>query len=415
MPDDDALSTGAVWLDLTRTLTRVGQSAPTGIDRVELAWAEHLLSANPDLKGLCRTTRGFLLLPSDGVRSIVEAMLTGAGKLGRADAWSRLTGRGDRPRHRAEATLRGYAIDRCAPWGLLGMAQRHGPDVYLNVGHSNHSPTVLRAMRDCGAEVVVVIHDLIPITHPHLVPPKQPARFADRITCVREHASLVVAVSDRTEAELLAQWPDKRPPVLRSDIGVPRLPAEVAPAKNGQGRFLMVGTLEPRKNHVAVLQAWAQLSNDPPEGGIPRLDILGQPGWRGQEIVEEIETHAEFGKTIFLNTAATDEDLGRSYRDADTLLYPSLAEGFGLPPYEAMAHGLLPICADLPVLRSGLGADAVYADPNDVYCWVETIKKRISGKLDGPRQGSARRPRWQDHFEQVSAALAELRGRAERP
>jgi hypothetical protein len=94
---------------------------------------------------------------------------------------------------------------------------------------------------------------------------------------------------------------------------------------------------------------------------------------------------------------------------ADTLLFPSLAEGFGLPPYEALAHGILPICADLPVLRSGLAADAVYVDPTDVYSWGATIKKRIAGKLVGSRKRSAHWPEWQDHFERVAAALAELR------
>jgi glycosyltransferase involved in cell wall biosynthesis len=77
--------------------------------------------------------------------------------------------------------------------------------------------------------------------------------------------------------------------------------------------------------------------------------------------------------------------LRAAYSEADTLLYPSLAEGFGLPPHEALDHGLLPICADIPSLRAGLGDAAVYLDPRDVYSWEETIRKRISGKLDGPR------------------------------
>jgi hypothetical protein len=89
----------------------------------------------------------------------------------------------------------------------------------------------------------------------------------------------------------------------------------------------------------------------------------------------------------------------QAFATADTLLFPSLAEGFGLPPHEALAHGLLPICADLPALRSGLGADAVYVDPLDVYSWAATIKKRISGNLAGSAKRSAKRPEWQDHFE----------------
>ncbi len=252
------------------------------------------------------------------------------------------------------------------------------------------------------------------MTHPELVPPKQHARFAARIAQVGRNASLVVAVSGDTERTLAAHWRTGGPRVIRAEIGVPVQHAATS-TKPGKGRFLMVGTLEPRKNHALLLKLWDILAQDLPARDMPRLDILGQKGWRGDDIAEEIGGHPQFGKTVFLDTAAGDDALGQAYRRADTLLYPTLAEGFGLPPYEGLAHGLLPICSDLPVLRSGLGADAVYVDPNDVYSWAETIKKRMSGNLDGSRERSAGRPGWQDHFGTVAAALAEPRDRAERP
>jgi hypothetical protein len=133
----------------------------------------------------------------------------------RADRWSRITGRGDRPRHKAEAALRPLAIDRAPPWGLQAMARRHRPPVYLNLGHINHSARIFRPLRQSGARVVVLIHDLIPATHPDLVPPKQPARFAERIAQVRACASLVVAVSGDTERALRAHWPDGPTPAHR--------------------------------------------------------------------------------------------------------------------------------------------------------------------------------------------------------
>jgi glycosyltransferase involved in cell wall biosynthesis len=398
-----------VWIDLTRILTRVGQAAPTGIDRVELAWARHLLENSRGLHGVCRTTRGFLLLRPDGIRALLSMLSeAGAGTM-RADRWSRITGRGDRPRHKAEAALRPLAIDRAPPWGLQAMARRYRPSVYLNLGHSNHSARVLRPMRQCGARVVVLIHDLIPLTHPDIVPAKQPARFARRIAQVRAHASLVVAVSGDTESALRAHWSDgPAPPIVRAEIGV-EVPDPPVAAKSARGRFLMVGTLEPRKNHAVVLDAWEGLAGDMAAEPLPRLQILGQPGWCGAEIAARIRAHPGYGTTVFLDTAACDRTLRAAYSEADTLLYPSLAEGFGLPPHEALDRGLLPICADIPSLRAGLGDAAVYLDPRDVYSWEETIRKRISGKLDGPRARSAKRPGWQDHFEKVAAALAELR------
>jgi glycosyltransferase involved in cell wall biosynthesis len=255
---------------------------------------------------VCRTTRGFLLLPPDGVRALLSMLSeAGAGTM-RADRWSRITGRGDRPRHKAEAALRPLAIDRAPPWGLQAMARRYRPSTYLNLGHSNHSARVLRPMRQCGARVVVLIHDLIPLTHPDIVPPKQPARFARRIAQVRAHASLVVAVSGDTENALRAHWPDgPAPPIVRAEIGV-EVPDPPVAAKSARGRFLMVGTLEPRKNHAVVLDAWEGLAGDMAAEPLPRLDILGQPGWCGAEIAARIRAHPGYGTTVFLDTAASD-------------------------------------------------------------------------------------------------------------
>jgi glycosyltransferase involved in cell wall biosynthesis len=77
--------------------------------------------------------------------------------------------------------------------------------------------------------------------------------------------------------------------------------------------------------------------------------------------------------------------LRAAYAEADTLLYPSLAEGFGLPPHEALDHGLLPICADIPSLGPVWATPPFTLTQGTSIHWEETIKKRISGKLDGPR------------------------------
>ncbi|MDG4646981.1 glycosyltransferase [Roseibacterium sp. SDUM158017] len=406
---DDALLRGAVWLDLTRLLTRAGRGAPTGIDRVELAWFDHLSAANSWLMCLCRTTRGFLLLPPGVARAIVD-VVRGTTGLGRADLWSRATGRGARPRHRAEAMVRHGAADRCPPWGLAGMIRRHGPDAYLNVGHANLRDRVLGAFQDAGTDVVVLVHDLIPVLHPDLVPPDQPGVFAARIDAVARHASLVATVSGDTRASLERHWSsrDRSPPVVAVPIGIPAIPP-AGPPEREAGRFLMIGTLEPRKNHATLLKAWSLLAGEFPKWDMPQLHILGNEGWQGDAIRREIEGHDLFGTAIFLGGGVHDDALAEQMRRADALLYPSLAEGFGLPPWEALDAGLLPICSDLPVLRELLGARAVYVDPTDVYSWAETVRQRARGGLEMPVGAMPDRPRWQEHFAGVARALAEVR------
>jgi glycosyltransferase involved in cell wall biosynthesis len=410
---DDPPQRGTVWLDMTRSLTRVGRGAPTGIDRVELAWAQHLLVVDPRARALCRTTRGFLLLGPEGMRRLV-GLVRGEAPLGRADALSRLAGRGDRPRHRAEAALRRLAVDRCLRWRLGAMARRHGPAAYLNVGHANLSFRTLGPLRASGCAVAVLVHDLIPIRHPEFVPPDQPASFARKLGTVAIHASVAVAVSDDTRAALEAEWrgQPRRPEIVVAPIGVPE-PTGVGPHE--PGRFVMVGTLEPRKNHATILAAWSHLAEKRGKAPMPELNILGVEGWKGAEIRRRIEAHPLFGKAIFLHLAAPDDVLADQMRRARALLYPSLAEGFGLPPWEALAHGALPVCSDLPVLRAHLGSHAVYVEPTDVYSWAETITKLMSGKIAGPEGFPTEAPGWQEHFERVSAALSAARDRAERP
>jgi hypothetical protein len=294
------------------------------------------------------------------------------------------------------------------PWGLQAMARRHRPSVYLNLGHSNHSAPCLRPMRQSGARVVVLIHDLIPLTIPtscHRNSPRvSPAHRAGAGACL-----LVVAVSGDTENALRAHWPDgPAPPIVRAEIGVevpdPARRGKVRPRPFPDGRH--AGTAEePRRRSGRMGGLAGDMAAERCSRGWTSWVSRAGAGRRSPRESAPIRDMARRSSSTPPRATTLRAPIPRPIRCS----IPSLAEGFGLPPHEALDHGLLPICADLPSLRAGLGDAAVYLDPRDVYSWEETIRKRISGKLDGPRARSAKRPGWQDHFEKVAAALAELR------
>lgn len=320
-------------------------------------------------------------------------------------------------RHRVEADLRRHAVDRAAPWALGRMAARHGGAAltYLNTGHANLARATLGGLSAAGVRVAVLIHDLIPVLTPDLVPADQPPAFAAKIETVRQHADLIIANSPDTETELARHWAgaERRPPVLLAPIGVSLPPPPAAPPAREAGRCVMLGTLEPRKNHAVILAAWSRLAADLPPEAMPQLHILGAPGFRGDTVRAAIRAHPLFGRAIHLHGPQGDAVIGDHLARADLLLYPSLAEGFGLPPWEALSAGVLPICADLPVLRDLLGTRAVHLPPEDAYSWAETIKQRLAGTLPGPETPLAGVPLWQDHFERVAAALGPRATRAE--
>ena len=405
--DDTGLARldGPVWLDVTRLLTRVGRGALSGIDRVEMAYLRHLARDSPQARYLCRTTRGYLLLSGDGALRLA-AMATGAAEPGAADLLSVLTGRGTRWRHRAEASLRPLAVDRCRPGRLAAMLRRQGPPArYLTTGHANLTDQTLAAFG--RAATVVLIHDLIPVLHPDLVPPDQPARFAEKLERVRRRAGLVIANSRDTAAALARYWAATpgdggAPPVVAVPLGIE---PPTGPARRRDPKAMAVlGTIEPRKNLDILLQAWDLLAATLPDAGMPHLHVIGAPGWQSAPILARIAARAAGSAHVTWHGPLGDAEAGRVLSGCSALLHPSLAEGFGLPPREALALGLRSICADLPVLREGLGAHSVYVDPRDPYAWAETIGQHLAGTLPPPKDGF-RAATWHDHLEAVAGAI----------
>jgi len=399
-----------ICLDVTRLLSRVGRGAMTGVDRVEAAYLRHYLMSGPGLRLLCRTTRGYLLLGPDGGAQLL-ALAEGRAKPGRADLISRLLGRGNNRRHRAEAALRPFALGRCTRRSLprLLRSLKAGPTTYLNVGLSNLGARTLAAWgAHPQARIAVMIHDLIPITHPAFAAPGQPARFADMLDRVRTYADLIICNSHDTAAALGDHW-NGGPPLITAHLGLDVAPP--ASTVKDPRLFVAIGTIEPRKNHALLLDVWEMLARDLPESEMPALHIIGHRGWRIDALAARLQAHPLRGTAIFEHGALDDRDAADLLSKANALLFPTLAEGFGLPPLEAAALGTMAICSDLPVIREVFGDCAVYLQPDDAYSWAETIKQAIDGKLPLPASAKARLPSWQRHFETVEAALLNTAGR----
>ncbi len=398
-----------VWLDVTRLVSRAGRGILTGIDRVENAWLEHLIeSGPPETRYILRSTRGYLLLDRRGAMRLAE-MLASENLPERGDLFSRLMGKGRAPRHRVEAALRAVAVDRALPFGLSRLLARAAPGrfTYLNLGHSNLSHATLTAFaRAPQARVAVLIHDLIPVTHPDLVADAMPARFAGRIERVRQTADVVICNSDATEADLAVYWQNapNRPPAFVAALGVD-VPVRRAGPRDPR-HFVMLGTIEPRKNHALMVDVWERLATQLSPDQMPDLHIIGPTGWKVEALMDRLARHPLLGRSIHLHGPLPEAEVQAHLSRAVALLFPSLAEGYGYPPLEAALMGALPICSDLRVLRNSLGNSAVYLNVTDAYSWSETIKKHVLGMSALPDLPPPEVTRWPAHFEAVTRALA---------
>jgi len=400
-------SVGVIWLDVSRLLSRVGRGVLTGIDRVELAYLDHLLqAAAPETRYICRTTRGVLLLDHLGGACLAD-LVHGHRPLGRADTLSRLTGRGHRPRHRAEAALRACAVDRVLMARLPTLLARHGKCglTYLNVGHANLSERVLASFSAQGARIVVLLHDIIPILHPDTVAPDMPVKFAGRIDRVRRHARLVICNSEVTAQDLRTHWAGAQgfPELMVAHLGIDQTPAPLV--RKDPKSVVMLGTIEPRKNHALMLDAWDILARQYSEDQLPHLHIIGPRGWQVADLLRRLDHHPLKDRVIFDHGPVSEAERRRRIATARLMVFPSWVEGYGLPPLEALALGTLPLVSDLPVLRETMGDAATFLPPCDAYCWAETIMQHVGGIVSTPDTTNIVLPDWFSHFARVARAL----------
>lgn len=386
----------AYLLDVTRLSGRIGGAALTGIDRVELAYLSYFLGLDRPIYGLLRTAYGFLLLNRAGCAALQGYAMGQA--LPKPKVWARLLGGG-----RGALALRPLAIAR-RPHIALGalLAQIGGPARYFNVGHSNLSSRVFAATAGAGMSSTVLIHDTIPLDYPHLSRPKAVAAFETKIKAAALGADLAVHVSAdarrKTEAHFARHG--RVPRGITAHIGVQTAQPDFAAAPHiNRPYFVMIGTLEPRKNHKLILDIWQKMGQGPQ---VPHLVIIGNNSWAGSIIYDQLAHLSQIGTATHFQGLG-DGAVSALLHGAAGLLFPTLAEGFGLPPIEAASLGTPVIVSDLPVLRETCTTFAVYLDPSDSYSWMETILSLVQ-RAGQRSEEKLKAPLWADHFKAVLTA-----------
>ncbi len=168
---------------------------------------------------------------------------------------------------------------------------------------------------------------------------------------------------------------------------------------------LMVGTIEPRKNYALALAAFEQLWS---EGCDLALVIAGKVGWLVDDLIERLRNHPQLNKKLFLCESLSDAGIAHLYQNAQTLLFLSKGEGFGLPLVEAAHYGLPIICSDIPVFREIAGEHATYVDisePRKVSAGIGNWQAKNAKGL-APSSTSMRRLTWTESANMLFDLLA---------
>jgi glycosyltransferase involved in cell wall biosynthesis len=218
---------------------------------------------------------------------------------------------------------------------------------------------------------VVTVHDLAFRLFPEQYPGLK-RRYLDALTRRSvEQADQVIAVSENTRADLLRAYrvnpervhvvPNGVDPSLRT-IEDPTSLARFRERHHLPEQFILaLSTLQPRKNLITLLRAWARLDAS---SRVP-LVVTGAPGWKVDPIFEEVRALGIADQVRFAGYAASDE-LAYWYSAATLFVYPSLYEGFGLPVLEAMACGTPVVSSNASSLPEVAGDAALLVDPRDV-------------------------------------------------
>jgi glycosyltransferase involved in cell wall biosynthesis len=403
-----------VAFDLSRLLSRADRPVPTGIDRVELAYAKYLIRNAGDRVSFVAVAFGrFGPLSDRGARAFIGAL---------DEAWSS-TNPAPAARKSAKALgarLRLYLVSRGEASVHSRLARFAGNVVYLSVSHQNlDRPGIIERLKArSGARIICFVHDLIPIQYPEYAKPGQGDCHRRRIDSVVRLADAVIVNSECTHGALRAHdHPEKREfPIVVAPLGVD-LAAALHPLPQEPRRhpyFICIGTIEPKKNHLMLLKVWRRLAAQLGDQA-PRLILVGQRGWENENVLDMMERSPGIRALVEEHNALPDPVMAGLLAGARALLLPSFAEGYGLPVAEALALRVPVLCSDLPALRSVGKEVAEYLDPLDGPGWFGAV-------LDYAKPDSASRaaqlarlsawapPSWDNHFLAVQALIDGERG-----
>jgi len=237
-------------------------------------------------------------------------------------------------------------------------------------------PWVCQA-RQAGAITAVIIYDLIPHMHSEIYGEEGAEGFRNYIRKAFDHADCFIAISKTVRDQLRQELPSiTGKPLGNLVIDSFELGAEFEDTtgnvqekivqqfsgSDNSRPLLMVGTIEARKNHHFVLDTMEQLWNINPDR---RLCIVGRPGWKGESVVERIQSHPRFQKQLFWIDNASDADLLHCYKNAKGVVFSSIAEGFGLPIVESLWHNCETFVSDTGIHRE-VGKD---------QCWYFDLER----------------------------------------
>lgn len=377
-----------ILLDVSRLIWRFWRGGlATGVDRVCLAYVEHF----GDRARAVVQRRGHYFVLNRQHSDELFALFSG-----------RVSFRRDFLKLAVRAFVRGRSNVKK---GLL----------YINVGHTGlDEPSLVSWIQDNELRAVFLIHDLIPLLHPEYCRPGEEAKHRSRMRNVLASAHGIIGNSHATIADVASFASAEglpMPPSVAAWIAGSPIPTSPQASGFDRAHFIVVGTIEARKNHMLLFHIWQRLI-DRLGAASPILLVVGQRGWEADQTLAMLDRGASLAGHVLERDNCNDDEMLSAIAGARALLMPSFVEGFGLPVAEALQLGTPVIASSLPVFREFAGDIPTYLDPLDGLGWERMISAFAGDSSERDRQRRAmqgyRAPNWQSHFQRVEEWIASI-------
>jgi glycosyltransferase involved in cell wall biosynthesis len=403
-----------ICFDVTYTRTQTGN---VGITRT----VRHLLESVQEVGANDAFTCVPVACHSQGFRLVTAPKDSGAGAATHLRPAARLYGRltSGTLRRIASAVMPMFLLE--AVWTLTSRwtfnrlsahepRMKFEPGDWLVLGDESWNYAAWRGAlraRACGAKAVLVLYDLIPVRSPQFCSPLFTRAFSRWLLRMLTSCDAVMCISRATEDDLRRFCEEQQ--VRCPATGHFRLGSDAPPAGGGGVRdfvrefietsapcFAAIGTIEPRKNHKLLLTVFDRLWA---AGVDVRLFIAGRPHPDSHPLIEQLRRHPQQGRRLMTVLDASDEEIDLAYSKCRALLFPSLAEGFGLPLVEARARGCTVIASNLPALME-LADEGVFLYSKDCADELEALVVQHSMPEKAARFEPMRVFTWRDSAEQ---------------
>ncbi len=368
---------GSIFFDISDLLWYFRRSrTPTGVQRVQTAIIEGLLDRDAVNIRLCR------LLPEENRWQSVSAAsfqelirLSRIGNDRKDPLWQQSVAS-------IEADTSRARLEFCSGDALVSLGTSWWSTNYF---------LYIRHLQDrYNIRYIPFIYDMIPIVRPLLCTPRLVADFIEWIMGVLYHADHFLTISEASRADFVSVATGLGHEISTEAIDIISLDGDHCrsmgniderahlPARLLDGNYvLLVSTIDVRKNQRAAFVAWRQLINRHDPERVPFLVLVGNRGYKGSEIIEQLSLDDSLTERVIVLSDVSDAMLDQLYKNCLFTIYPSLYEGWGLPVTESLSYGKVALVADNSAIPEAGGDFALYFRSGSSVSLVEQLERLI--------------------------------------